>query len=283
MNIESTSTALATKNTTDVSKSSSANSQSSESASFKDEMEAVKTQDSNKADAAQAENTKTEANQKTSEENASKQVEKNQLTSEKEQLAENLEQLKVADSLKELNSKIATMNEFKSGFGKTQTTDSKTDDKTIQNDYSQTIKMNSDDAKFFLNLVENKQMSAQINPNTVVNTANNTFTEIKTAATQAPVQVSATLLDALNKSMQTGKPLRIDFDNDVAVIMKIDKDGVLSANFIPGSAAVESYLKNNISSLRQSFEEQNLPYNELSYSNQQQKQQSKNNKEKDNE
>lgn len=56
------------------------------------------------------------------------------------------------------------------------------------------------------------------------------------------------------------------------------------ANFIPGDKAVEQYLKNNIASLRQRFDEQNLQYSELSYSNSRQQQQQQNRKkEKNNE
>jgi len=279
MNIESTSTAT---KLTEASKTSSSSTQTNESTSFKEEMEAVKAQETQNTE--KTENAQNEKAQKTSEENASQQVEKNKLTAEKEQTAENLEQQKVADSLKELNSKIASLNDFKSGFNKTQSLE-KTDDKSINNDYCQTIKMNNEDVTFFLNLVENNKMTALVSQS-VNSSQNNNFTDIKTNATQSTVQVSATLLNSLNEAAKTGKPLRIDFDNDVAVIMKVDKDGVLSANFIPGSAAVESYLRNNIASLRQNFEEQNLPYNELTYSNQQkqeQKEQSKNKKENENE
>ena len=65
----------------------------------------------------------------------------------------------------------------------------------------------------------------------------------------------------------------------------MNKDGSLAANFIPGDKAVEQYLKNNISFLKQRFDDQNLPYSELSYSNsrQQQQERRKNNKENSNE
>ena len=59
--------------------------------------------------------------------------------------------------------------------------------------------------------------------------------------------------------------VRISFDKDVSVVIKIDKHGKISAEFIPGSAEVENYLRTNIASLKQKFDEQNLPYNELFY------------------
>lgn len=88
-------------------------------------------------------------------------------------------------------------------------------------------------------------------------------------------------MDKLAESMKTNQPFRIDFDKDVSVIIKVNKDGSLAANFIPGDKAVEQYLRNNIASLRQRFDEQDLSYTQLSYSNsRQQQQQKRQNKEK---
>lgn len=50
-------------------------------------------------------------------------------------------------------------------------------------------------------------------------------------------------MDKLSESMKTNQPFRIDFDKDVSVIIKVNKDGSLAANFIPGDKAVEQYLK----------------------------------------
>ena len=98
---------------------------------------------------------------------------------------------------------------------------------------------------------------------------------------QKNVQVSSVLMDKLAESMKTNQPFRIDFDKDVSVIIKVNKDGSLAANFIPGDKAVEQYLRNNIASLRQRFDEQDLSYTQLSYSNsRQQQQQKRQNKEK---
>lgn len=186
----------------------------------------------------------------------------------------------VMEPLNELSSKIAALSNIKNHFGaKMQSVGSKTEKISDKGDYCQTMKMEQNDITFFVNLVNNQQMSAQ-SPQ-AVNQQSTIFTDIKSEATQQTVQVSATLMDAINSSVKTNKPFRIDFGSDVAVIMKVDKDGNLSANFIPGSAAVEAYLKNNIDSLRQNFSDQNLPYNELSYSKQQRhgQQQQQNNKE----
>ena len=70
----------------------------------------------------------------------------------------------------------------------------------------------------------------------------------------------------LHTSVETNKPIRLDFDNDVTVILKLDREGKIQAHFIPGSSEVESYLKNNISCLRQSFDDEEINYSHLGYS-----------------
>ena len=137
------------------------------------------------------------------------------------------------------------------------------------------INMSDADATFFANLVQNTDMSmksiaSQINSQMLEGSQN----------VQQSVQVSSVLMDKLAESLKTNQPFRIDFDKDVSVILKVNKDGSLAANFIPGDQAVEQYLRNNISFLKQRFDEQDLPYSQLSYSNSRQQQQRRQNKEK---
>ena len=138
------------------------------------------------------------------------------------------------------------------------------------------INMSDSDANFFANLVQNTDMSMK----SIANQINEQMAE-GAQNIQQNVQVSSVLMDKLAESMRTNQPFRIDFDKDVSVIIKVNKDGSLAANFIPGDKAVEQYLRNNIASLRQRFDEQDLSYTQLSYSNsRQQQQQKRQNKEK---
>lgn len=137
------------------------------------------------------------------------------------------------------------------------------------------INMSDNDANFFANLVQNTDMSMKDIATQVAENNN-----IQTAKS---VQVSSVLMEKLADSLRTNQPFRIDFDKDVSVIIKVNKDGSLSANFIPGDRAVEQYLRNNISSLRQRFDEENLSYSELSYSNSREQNRQRRNKENDNE
>lgn len=137
------------------------------------------------------------------------------------------------------------------------------------------INMSDDDANFFANLVQNTDMSMKDIATQVVESNN-----VQTAKS---VQVSSVLMEKLADSLRTNQPFRIDFDKDVSVIIKVNKDGSLSANFIPGDKAVEQYLRNNISYLRQRFDEENLSYSELNYSNSREQNRQKQKKENDNE
>lgn len=126
------------------------------------------------------------------------------------------------------------------------------------------IYMTLSDVMFFVNLAQDGQFS-------VNTTSEGKFDSIiqtqisQISASQKTVEVTNQLTELIQKAQSSQKPVRISFDNDVSVILKIDKHGKVTAEFIPGSVEVENYLRNNISSLRQKFDEQNLPYNDLFY------------------
>ena len=139
-------------------------------------------------------------------------------------------------------------------------------------DYS-SVKMDYDDAKFFADLVQNPEETLQ----TVVTELQNTTPEPTVQKAAKNVNVSASLVNLLSDAVKTNQPVRIDFDKDISIIIKVDKDGSLTAKFIPGDKAVEQYLKQNISALQQRFDDQEISYKELSYSNQQQRRNRRNN------
>ena len=143
-------------------------------------------------------------------------------------------------------------------------------------DYTK-VQMSYDDAAFFADLVQDTDKTLQT---VVTDIQNNTVSE-KVAQ---HVKVSATLMTALSEAVKNNQPFRIDFDKDISVIIKVERDGSLSAKFIPGDRAVEQYLRHNISMLQQRFDEQELSYKELTYTRQQrnrQQQERRNNKEND--
>lgn len=122
------------------------------------------------------------------------------------------------------------------------------------------IAMSKNDVDFFAKLVENRQNS------------------ISTKETAEASQVSKTLADMLAKSMNDNKPIRINFDNDISVIIKVGKDGKISADFLPSSQIAEAYLKENLPLLRQKFEDNNIDYEELNHREQKQNEKDENQK-----
>lgn len=148
-------------------------------------------------------------------------------------------------------------------------------------DYT-SIQMSDNDALFFSNLVKNTDMSMQ----SIASEFQKSLSQGNIQQTQSTAKASAALIAALQESAKTHQPFRIDFDKDVSVILRVDKDGSINANFIPGDKAVEAYLRNNIDFLKQRFNEENIAYGELNYSQSRQNKEDKehnNKKEQENE
>ena len=124
------------------------------------------------------------------------------------------------------------------------------------------VVMTKEDVDFFVNLVENGS------------------TEINNTQNVRAAHVSKTLADLLAKSMNENKPVRIDFDNDISVIIKVGRDGKISADFLPSSQIAEAYLRDNLPILRQRFEDKNIEYDELNQRRQQKQDNEKENRKK---
>ena len=94
---------------------------------------------------------------------------------------------------------------------------------------------------------------------------NGSWWDINEATQRDKNNIAAKYLGWQNKAYNEQKPVRIDFDNNVTVVLKVDTKGKVSAEFIPGDKAVEMYLRNNIGFLKQRFDDQNIPYNDILY------------------
>jgi len=94
------------------------------------------------------------------------------------------------------------------------------------------------------------------------------------------LDVSKSLFELIEHAYNTQRPVRLDFDGNSSVILKIDKDGKLSAQFMSSDKAMEYILKSAIPSLRQKFDNEGLPYKQIAYkeSEQQNKKHNHNNK-----
>ena len=108
--------------------------------------------------------------------------------------------------------------------------------------------MNQADVEVFANLVENRELN---------------LNNLAPKAAEKSIQVSKTLADILAKAMEKNQPVRIDFDNNISVIIKISRDGKITADFLPSSQVAEAYLKENLPLLRQRFDDNNINYDSL--------------------
>ena len=129
-----------------------------------------------------------------------------------------------------------------------------------------TLTISKEDALFFNELVEKTDYIVKDTGN------NNSFqasllkvTNESTTQSAKTTEVSKALLNLIEEAYKTQKPVRIDFDNNVSIILRIGKDGKVNAEFIPGDKAVEEYLRNNIGYLKDRLNEQNLDYGDIMY------------------
>lgn len=267
------------------SNSDSAKKTSSES-SFKDEMDKVSSTEKSKKN----EKTSDKKNDKVdevskkdekttnTENNANQNQDKNDAQSPADQLNgmvdfSNFGSLSVSDANSMLTNDIAQMLNINNTAVTGLAADMKVPASGMMNlDYS-SISMTESDADFFINLTQKNDVSVQ---NITAQAQNMLNQGVDAKEVKQNVQISETLLNAINIAKENNQPLRIDFDQNMSVIMRFGKDGTIAANFIPGDKAVEQYLRNNIESLKNTFRENDLPYSDLSYSNRGGKQQKEN-------
>ncbi len=129
------------------------------------------------------------------------------------------------------------------------------------------LNLTRNDLTLFVNLINNEINFFEVTSKEDVKTSN----------------VSEILANMMAESMRSNKAFRLNFDNGISVIIKVSTEGKISANFLPGTDAAENYLKNNISNLVQRFEEEGIPYDELSHHKQKRNNEQQNKKDKDNE
>ena len=267
------------------SNSDSAKKTSSES-SFKDEMDKVSSTEKSKKneETSDKKNDKvddvSQRDEKTTntENNANQNQDKNDAQSPAEQLNGMVDfsdfgSLSVSDANSMLTNDIAQMLNINNTAVTGLAADMKVSASGMMNlDYS-SISMTESDADFFINLTQKNDVSVQ---NITAQAQNMLNQGVEAREVKQNVQISETLLNAINIARENNQPLRIDFDQNMSVIMRFGKDGAIAANFIPGDKAVEQYLRNNIESLKNTFRENDLPYSDLSYSNRGGKQQKEN-------
>ena len=172
------------------------------------------------------------------------------------ELNNSLNTTKTSDIVKFIDANLST-----DDIKKSKTSSSKASEAAKKSSAEKSIKMTEADAKFFNNLIEVNQQVIE-GTKTADQTNNNLLKDVEAAKS---AQVSKTLLNALKESQETNKAFRVDFDKDISVVLRVNKDGHISAEFLPGDEAVEQYLKANIPLLKQKFTDEGLEYDNLSY------------------
>ena len=125
--------------------------------------------------------------------------------------------------------------------------------------------LKKDDIEFFKMCVDNPAMlvSQMNNQNFQINFA--------TAASEAgqisykSLNLSKDLFNLIEKAYQSQKPIRLDFDGDSSVILRIDAQGRLGAEFMSSDKAMESLLKSSIPNLAHKFDTEEIPYTKIIY------------------
>ena len=148
-------------------------------------------------------------------------------------------------------------------------------DKFLDLDFGAEFDVNADkigvnDAIFFVGLLNQQNIISY-------NVENN---NLSVSMDVKEIKTTNTLLNLLSTSLDTKKPIRLDFDNNVTVILKLNHKGEIQTHFLPGTAEVEAYLKNNLQCLKQAFDEQGINYSSLSYSKYKENQQNQENSKK---
>ena len=263
MGIEATSSSVTTAASTQASSTTSGTSAktSSSEASFKDEISKVSEKENKDVKSSDSDkNTKSDKKELSSVKEDKKQqsyIEDNSKMNEyvmNAQLSMNNANMMLTNDIQQMIESTATSNAI----------NSKNWTIGLENGETSNLKMTESDADFFITLTQSDNVdlaSVQAQAQKMINNGAD-VSDIK-----QNVQISQTLLNALSEAKENNQPIRIDFDQNISVILRVGRDGAISAQFIPGDKAVEQYLRNNIESLKSSFDEQDLPYSELSYSN----------------
>ncbi len=280
LNVTSTVSGASSAGQVTNSQASETSAKTSTESDFKDEMKKVETKNETK-EPKEAENKKTDDTLKS--DKAAIKEEKGSIDKLSQETAENsMENLKFASlsMIDNVNNNLSNdiqmmMNTNGVSAGDfTNSLLSSVNDKTFgamfSLDYTNSLSMTESDAQFFINLAQNDTVTTQA----VVAQAQAALDNgAELSQIQQNVKISETLLNAINIAREKNQPLRIDFDQNISVIMRFGRDGSFAANFIPGDKVVEQYLKNNLDSLKSTFDEKELPYSDLSYSNRGSKQQ----------
>lgn len=110
------------------------------------------------------------------------------------------------------------------------------------------------------------------NPSITLNNLNSQNFQVDIAVQNQNNQVSYKSLDVskglfnlIEKSFKAQKPIRFDFNGNSSVILKMNNDGKLIAEFVSNDKAMESILKSSIPGLKDRLDSEGITYEEITY------------------
>ncbi len=140
--------------------------------------------------------------------------------------------------------------------------------------------MTKNDIAFFKLLSESKELTIQsVNPKDMQVTMT-ALQEGKQQVSYKTVNFSKGLFNLIEYSFKTQKPVRLDFQGSSSVILKVNSEGKLTAEFISNDAAMEYALKSSIPGLKQKMDSEGIPYEEIYYKDNNKRQNNKKKKNK---
>jgi hypothetical protein len=123
------------------------------------------------------------------------------------------------------------------------------------------------------------------NPSIVLNNINSQNFQVNLAIQNSDGQVSYKSFDVskglfnlIEYSFKAQKPVRLDFNGDSSVILKMNKAGKLTAEFISNDEAMAYVLKSSIPSLKNKLDSEGIPYEEIFYNDNKQNKNKRQNK-----
>ena len=90
--------------------------------------------------------------------------------------------------------------------------------------------------------------------------------------------VSKGLINLIEYSLKSQKPVRLDFKGDSSVILKVNKEGKLNAEFISNDEAMAYALKSSIPMLKNKMDTEGILYDDVYYNDNKQNKKNKDNK-----
>lgn len=135
--------------------------------------------------------------------------------------------------------------------------------KSEESEITKSFKMNlprmtEDDIRFFQLLAHNQNLN--INNQNSITVENGDSKE-----TLSNLKFSKSLMNLIEYSLKSQKPIRIDFAQNAAVILRISKEGRVSAEFIAADKAMERLIKTNIPQLKNKLDSSGIKYKKIYY------------------